>query len=337
MVKASMDQTAFLTQSRTKVLLTAAEAFPALERAFLSAREEIWASFLVFDLTTELRSEEARKVGRTWFDLMVHTLRRGVAVTMILSDFDPIIRSDFHRMSWRSCRLFQAAAEVAGQGAKLTMKVALHSSETGLLPRMAIWPGVMQRLRKFVRELNAIPVEKRRAKFRDMPGIHHLVDEQPDGRLFVRHGRMPRLYPGVHHQKLAVFDRTQLYIGGLDLDERRYDTPNHNRPGSETWHDVQLMTEGPVVAEAQEHLEQFLDVVARRREPAPQRLLLRTLSRRRSFELPFFGPEPVLQEIVRAHEALAGMTDRLIYMESQYFRDRAFARKLANLAQRNPG
>ena len=34
------------------VFVTAAEAYPALERAFLSAREEIQAGFRVFDLTS---------------------------------------------------------------------------------------------------------------------------------------------------------------------------------------------------------------------------------------------------------------------------------------------
>ena len=42
---------------RVDVLLTAQEAFPVLERAFLGARTEIWARFRVFDLSTKLRAQ----------------------------------------------------------------------------------------------------------------------------------------------------------------------------------------------------------------------------------------------------------------------------------------
>ncbi|MBC7140710.1 MAG: hypothetical protein H5U18_00880, partial [Rhodobacteraceae bacterium] len=54
--------------STFETLLTAEQAYPALEREFLGARAEIWASFRIFDLTTRLRSDEAREVGKTWID-----------------------------------------------------------------------------------------------------------------------------------------------------------------------------------------------------------------------------------------------------------------------------
>ena len=88
-----------------EVLLTAAEAFPAFERAVLSARREIWGSFRIFDLETLLRSQEARLIGETWFDLMVHTLGRGVRVRMVLTDFDPVVRPRLHALTWRSVRV----------------------------------------------------------------------------------------------------------------------------------------------------------------------------------------------------------------------------------------
>ena len=47
-----------------RLLLTAAEAYPALEVAFLEARTEIWCSFLVFDPATRLRSPEGLAVGK---------------------------------------------------------------------------------------------------------------------------------------------------------------------------------------------------------------------------------------------------------------------------------
>ncbi|MGB5067319.1 MAG: phospholipase, partial [Albidovulum sp.] len=109
-----------------RVLLTAREAFPALERAVLAAKREIWGSFRIFDPATTLRSPEARAVGTTWFDLIRYTLARGVAIHMVISDFDPICWSAGHRDTWRAVRMFLAAAELAGPGAKLTITPAMH-------------------------------------------------------------------------------------------------------------------------------------------------------------------------------------------------------------------
>jgi two-component sensor histidine kinase len=79
-------------RAATQILITASEAFPAFEREVLRARAEIWASFRIFDPSTRLRSPEARAVGETWWDLVVHTLRRGVAIHLTLADFDPVGR-----------------------------------------------------------------------------------------------------------------------------------------------------------------------------------------------------------------------------------------------------
>jgi hypothetical protein len=54
-----------------RILLTASDAYPALEKAFLGAASEIRASFLVFDLATKLRSPAGEEVGKTWFDPVV--------------------------------------------------------------------------------------------------------------------------------------------------------------------------------------------------------------------------------------------------------------------------
>lgn len=325
-------------QSRARVLLTAAEAYPALERAFLAAQREIWGSFRIFDPRTRLLTPEARAVGATWFDLVEHTLRRGVAIHLTIADFDPIARPDLHRGTWRSARMLWAAAELAGPGAApLALHPAMHPARTGLLPRVAVWPVAHGRLRRHARWLSDLDPGVRAAALRDMPGLAPLLAAGSGGRLRPRPGGPPRLFPATHHQKLAVFDRRLLYIGGLDLDERRYDTPAHDRPGPGTWHDVQLLIEGRAAAEAQLHLETFRDVAAGRTPVRPSRRLLRTLSRRRRFGLPFFGPATVADEIAEAHHALAARAERLIYIETQFFRDRRFARSLARAARRAPG
>lgn len=328
---------------KVQILVTAGEAYPELERAFLTAQDDIVAGFRVFDLKTQLRSPEALAIGRTWFDLVIHTLRRGVALHLVLADFDPVARPRLHRATWRTVRMFWAAAEMAGPGATLTLLPSMHSAVAGLWPRVLFWPVVQSRLSRLAGWLRRQVSAHRLRALHEMPGASTMLaakDALPRPRLL----SLPPLYPATHHQKLAVFDGHRLYIGGLDLDERFYDTPDHALPGHETWHDVQLMVEGPVAADARAHLLAFTDIIAGRVGPTsatPERddlRFVRTLSRRRGRGAwRFIAPDPVVGEIEAAHHAAIETAERLIYIETQYFRDRRLARHLAAEARRKPG
>ncbi len=319
-----------------ETLLTAAEGFPALEREFLGAKSEIWASFRIFDLDTRLRTEAARTIGARWFDLVAHTLARGVTIHFAITDFDPIVKPKLHRATWRTVRQFTAAAEIADAAGRLRIVAAMHPASTGLLPRLAFWPLILFRGARLARWLNRQTPVARRLALREMPGIPSRLTLRPDGRVGPRLWPLPRVYPATHHQKLAVFDRRRLYVGGLDLDERRYDTPEHDRSAAQTWHDVQLLLTGRAAAEAQQHLETFLDVTAGRREPQRNRQLLRTLSKPRHRNMIHFGPVPLVNEIAQAHEHYARRARRMIYLETQYFRDLSLAHYLARLGQETP-
>ena len=318
------------------IFITAAEAYPALERAFLAAEAEIIGSFLVFDPETRLRSPEALAVGTRWFDLIVHCLRRGVAIRLTLSDFDPVARSKGHRATWRALRLLQAAAEVAGPGARLEVRAARHPASTGWIPRLLISPLIMARLWRAAGWLNRLAPARRSTALRDMPGLAALMRVRADGRVRPRLWPVPVLYPGTHHQKIAVFDRKRLYVGGLDLNERRYDDPDHRRASDQTWHDVQLLVEGPVAADAARHLERFEAVCAGHKAPEPTGDLLVTLSRKRRGQPWRFGPDPLMQGIYDAHLAAISAAKGLIYLESQYFRDGPLTRALCAAARRRP-
>lgn len=319
-----------------RVLLTAEEAFPEMERAFLAAKTEVWAGFRVFDLWTKLRSEEGRAVGETWFDLIVAVLKRGVALKFVLSDFDPIFAPALHRAAWKARRAFIAAGEVAGKGAKLSVVNSTHASRVGTLPRLLLWPRVWRELVWQARTLNAMPSDARALRLEASPGLRQWLVEMPGGTLRACRWPPPPLIPGTHHQKIAVFDRDLLCIGGLDLDERRYDDTDHRRRRDKTWHDVQVFCRGKVVAEAQAHMETFLGTVAGGDDPPETRLLLRTLSRRRRFDPLFLAPKPIVREIAEAHHAMIGRAKRLIYLETQFFRDRPLAGALAKAARANP-
>lgn len=320
-----------------QVFITAAEAYPEMERAFLHAKREIWASYRVFALSTKLRSEEAKRIGETWFDLIVHVLKKGVELNFILSDFDPILAGELHCASWKARRAFIAAAEVAGPDAQLKIVNATHSARVGLLPRLLLWPRLIKEISATADMLNAATAFDRRRALECRPGLRPWLRETEGGHLEARKWYPPPLVPGTHHQKMAIFDREVLCIGGLDLDERRYDDKGHHRRRDETWHDVQVMCRGPVVEDAQRHVETFLDVVAARRAPEPPAALLRTISRRRRLQAPFLGPRPVVSELAEAHHAAIRRTRHLIYLETQFFRDRKTADALAEAARQRPG
>lgn len=320
-------------------LITAKEAFPELERCFLAAEREIWASFRIFDLETRLRSDEARAVGRTWLDLIVHRLRAGVGIHFALTDFDPHLAVPLHVGTWRSVRQFAAAREIAGNDL-LDMRPMMHASRVGLAPRAFFWPMVLRKLGSTLRKLE-----------QQKPGTHAQILETAAGlRTRVRHdGKrariaalpVPDIYPAIYHQKLAVFDRRRLFIGGLDVDERRYDDPEHQRPAAATWHDVSVVTEAQsCVADAQAHLEaQFgrRDPEPPRRAPQGNPAFLRTVSRDGGSRLLRLSPRPEVQEIEAQHYELFARAEKLIYLETQFFRHRPFARALARAAREKPG
>ena len=319
-----------------RILITAEEAYPEMERAFLNARRRILASYRIFDPTTRLRSREGRAVGHDWFDLIVHVLQKGVEIDLVISDFDPILAHALHCETWSAKRVLIAAAEVAGTGARLRVTASPHAARAGLVPRLFFWAPVLLRLRRRLAELNARPAHARARVFDCSPGLRRHVRTGADGRLALRWLPPPDMIPGSHHQKIAVFDDDLLCIGGLDLDERRYDDKGHHRRRDETWHDVQLMCRGPVVAEARRHLQTFLDVVSGSLPPPPARTLLTTVSRRRRRPLLSLSPFTVRATLSDAHQSLALGARRLIYLETQYFRSRAFARTLARAARDNP-
>ncbi len=321
---------------QTRIFLTAAEAYPALEQAFLSAKTEISASFLVFNLKAPLRSVAARLIGKTWFDLIVHTLKRGVALSIVISDVDPIARSKMHLHATRNYRMFLAAGEVAGPKARLSVRCARHPAKSGVAVRLAIWPIVMKTLSKTAGWLNTLPDAQRAAALRDMPGVKGHFHQRADGTIRPSLSALPQVYPATHHQKIAVFDRRLLYIGGLDVDDRFYDTPQHRQSADQTWHDVQLMLTGQVAVEAQAHLDSFRAVASGATALPFTQTLLRTVSQARKRNLWHFGPKNAVAELRDAHFALIRRSDTLIYMESQYFRDRKMARLLAARARGNP-
>jgi phosphatidylserine/phosphatidylglycerophosphate/cardiolipin synthase-like enzyme len=321
-----------------KVLITAAEAYPALERLFLDAQHEIELGFRIFDPQTKLLSAQGQAVGDTWFHLIVHTLQRGVRLRFVLSDFDPIAGAREHRRAWACKRQLIAARELAGPGARLEVVVAMHPAKMGWLPRLGLWIKARGQLQSHCDDLNALSPAQRKRALLEMPALCPNLKWDEKGHVWPKRGNIPFLRPATHHQKMAVVDQRHLYIGGLDLNNRRLDSPEHERPAAETWHDIQVLVTDPVAAgAAHHHLVHFLDQVAQAAPITPVALpFLRTLSTKRRFRLPFMSPLPQVTEIAATHRELANAATRLIYLETQFFRDVPLARYLAKLARAKP-
>lgn len=315
---------------RFDVLVTAQEAYPALEAEFLAARTEILAGFRIFDPWTRLRSADARRVGDTWFDLIADTLDRGVSITFVLTDFDPVVRPSMHAYAWSCVRGIIAAAEASDHPGALTVRAALHPARVGALPRLFLAPRSLSEISANLADINTGSTAQKQAFLTGVPHLRPLL--KWDGDRLKPRMMPPPLVPVTHHQKMAVFDGTTLYAGGLDLNDRRYDTPKHRQSADQTWHDVQVIVTGPVVSEAATHLRRF-EAVANGAAPDKTQHLLRTLSARRRFDAPYLSPRPVLDEVAQAHKDRIARSDRFIYLETQYFRDRALARHLARRAR----
>lgn len=317
-----------------KILITAQEAYPELERLCLSAQSEIMMSFRVFDPWTRLRSPEAREIGEVWLDLIEHLLRHGIRIRLTISDFDPVALPDAHRDTWSAIRALHAAGELSGRSDLLKARAVMHPARLGWLPRMLLWPRAYLEQNQTAARLNKLPSPHRDTYLRDAPRLRIRLKAKA-ARLVARNWPIPHLHPATHHQKLAVVDRETVYIGGLDLNERRYDGPEHDRPADDTWHDVQIRMQGPAAKAALHHLQTFESVT---HGAAPPEIdgILRTISRKRRWSFIRMSPKTVLREIAETHATSTANARRLIYLETQYFRDTGLARQLAQRARNNP-
>lgn len=292
------------------VYFAAAQAFPAFEELCLSAKASIRCCFRVFDPATALHSDAARAIGSTWFDLLLHLLNQGVQIDITISDFDPIIATDDHRRSWHAARRLAALNELS-TGARLTFTIAMHPARVGYLPRRVLRSKIAGELEK--RDVDPLT-----------PGLEGLEagDDLP-------------LIPATHHQKLAVVDDDALYIGGLDLNDRRYDTLHHHQASAQTWQDIQAIARGPVVAAASAHLQSFREVTEGTRAAPPATPgFLRTLSTKRKQDLTHIAPKPLINEIEQAHLDAIHRAQGLIYLETQFFRHKPLAKALVEAADR---
>lgn len=314
---------------KLRPLITASEMFPELERMVLSAKDEVLLAFRIFDARTALHSDEALSKGlKTWADLFAHTAERGVHIRLLLADFDPVFTPDLHREAWASAGRFESRT-VNNPNAEVIC--ALHDCAPAPLWTYMFAPAIA----------------KRRARLRKMPH-EHLTPKQ----LRALSGPYA-LRPVTLHQKFAVIDQDRAIIGGIDVDERRWDTHDHDQRPEDTWHDVSMAVSGSIVPPLRSH---FADCWARARnecgtlfshqatdlDPAKEADfpedgtdLLRTVSTHVDSPIRF-GPVTEVKEHEEAYIAAAKSAKRSIYIETQFMRHLPLARALADRGREVP-
>ena len=349
-----------------KVLVMASEAYPEMERLVMSARREVFMGLHVFQGDTAVRSDEAKAEGHeVWSDLLRAAMERGVNVRILLTDFDPAGIPELHVTAWRRVKeLLESMREHIERMPDLfELQVVLPAGRVGPAQRTIFWPAVYANLRSWIAENTDDALYA--------PGWWNNLVDLNDTPLRTRFNPPKVLSSTTLHQKFIVVDNERGVIGGLDIDERRYDDPKHRRDAPDTWHDVTLRVDGPIAHDLRTHfaecwdrnletgyslLEDYIEqheligaratpfnAPARPASEAPDRApvappsvrLLRTMSR--GSDDPFaLGPEPEITEIEDAYVEAIGKAKRLIYIESQYLRARAIREALAEAGRREP-
>ena len=308
-------------------LITAAEGFPALEKLVASADTELLMSFRILDPQTRLRSDELTSEGlETWGDLLAHVARKGVRLRMVLADFDPVFTSTLHRLAWASASRFAEKAN-----GNVGIICAPHGQEAGWFWRLAMRGQIGSRLAE-------------------------LRDEDPGDLTPLQRAALEgavRLRPVTIHQKFAVADGARCVIGGLDINERRFDTPEHDRPAEETWQDVSMQVEDADFSAAlrlhfAETWNAALDCGAPCLTGTAERLATDTrpqtaadLKLVRTFSAPCpgavrLGPRSVAIDHEKATLSMIGEAERHIYVETQFLRHKPIADALVRAADRHP-
>lgn len=356
---------------RVTPLPLASHMYPALERLAIEAEKSIWLAFRIFDPDTTAKSELARSLGlKDWTAILEHAVRRGVHVRVLLTDFEPTFAHGLHSLSWGSFTTLRRMADALPKDVpgSFEMIVAPHQGEVGWATRKLLALPMGRVIRRVLAEL-AKQSDTVEQALNVRPGLWRYF-EMANGAPRFRRGPAPRLWPAIYHHKFAVIDGVSAIVGGIDVNERRWDTAFHEEAADQTWHDVSVRLDGPVVGDVATHFarlwnreltrvppitQEWVQGTGRtlsldplnRLELAPEPMptpspaggarvqLLRTQSARATH--PFaVGPRPHIQELMHVHRKLILEAKELLYIEAQFFRVKAVARWIAEAARRSP-
>lgn len=351
-------------------LIEAADMFPQLEELVLDAKRSVWMSFRIFDPETRTRSARCKKQGlKDWAELIGHAVRNGIEVRILLADFEPVLADYLHAGSWSTYKSIRAIVEKLPEEnrERLQLIVIQHEGEMGWGWRQLLRVVLRNRVRKVVEKL----LSRRKhddGGLHSRPGLWRYIKWKDDEPKSWAPAPPPRLWPATYHQKFVVVDGETAIIGGLDLDERRWDDRRHRQRANETWHDVSARIRGPVVGDATEHFrrlwnqempryrviveewtspagrELMLDplteipAAAKTKDAAPGKAtvqLVRTQSRKSS-SMFATGPVCGIRELKAAHRGIILSAKRQLYIEAQFFRSKDAANWVEEALRASP-
>jgi hypothetical protein len=350
-------------------LIEAADMYPTLEHLLLDAHKSVWMSFRVFDPETSTRSDRARALGlTTWAELIEHSVLRGVSVRILLADFEPVLADYLHAGSWSTYKSIREVVErlPAAERERLQLIVIQHEGEVGRGWRQAMRLLLRRHIRSVIEKL-LDKDDHDDGGFDTRPGLWRHIEWKDDKPHGWKAAPPPRLWPATYHQKFVVVDGEKAIIGGLDLDERRWDDRRHRQRADRTWHDISALIEGPAVADAAGHFARLwnrelpryraivkewigecgrmlmLDPLTNAEEvqgelPAAGSgtvQLVRTLSRK-SAGMFAIGPAHGIRELKAAHRSLILSARKQLYVEAQFFRSAEAADWVEEALRVNP-
>ncbi|HZF41787.1 MAG TPA: hypothetical protein VEZ48_00055 [Sphingomonadaceae bacterium] len=354
---------------RVTPLIEAAAMFPEFEELVLNAERSVWLAFRVFDPATKARSAKAEALGLAdWSAIIGHVVGRGVEVRILLSDFEPILADHLHAGSWHSFRSLRKMAEDfnAAENKLLQLVVAQHEGELGWVWRQMLRIPLRRKVKALIGEL--IESGSADGGMLDRPGLWRYVKWEAGRAKTFRPASPPRMWPATHHQKFAIVDGAVTIVGGIDVDERRWDDKRHRQRADQTWHDISVRVEGPACGDVAAHfralwnreLPRYREVVSEWTTGAARELTLdpltdvpeakappaiaggaasvrvvRTLSRR-SGSWFATGPRPCVRELREAHRELILDARRTLYIEAQFFRSVEAGKWVAEALRRAP-
>lgn len=362
MLKGDVADTPFAPRDgcRVEPLVEAAEMYPELERLALAATDHVWLAFRIFDPDTALHSDEAKALGlKDWGQLIGHIAGKHVAVRIMLADFEPVMADYLHAGSWRAFRRLKALQEA--EDGRVQVMVIQHVGEIGWAWRQLLRLPLRSKTRKVV-----AAVLKKDGAIDARPGLWRNVNWVSGVARGWKASAPPRLWPATFHHKFAVFDGRIAIVGGIDVNDRRYDDEDHDQRADQTWHDISCRLTGPVVADAARHYARLWNAEAPRAKEiadywshdAPETIalgeicrlaepdhvpaeagpataqLLRTRSARNDSAFAF-GPHAHVRELKAAHALLFRSARKRLYIEAQFFRSREASRWLAAALRAN--
>ena len=227
----------FLTGNTVEPVITAAETYATVEAAIMDAQDTVFMAYWTFDPRMQTVRDDAEK---NWASLIDQTIRRGVQVRVLLSDFDPVLGYKEHHEAWQNFRHLHdiKSALPSEYRDRLQILCSRHDARVGTTVSTLFQPLLRHCLSKLLES------EKNHDDFQDAPGLWSHLDREDSGRFRELTSEWLTTYPASHHEKLCVIDDRIAFVGGLDLNQRRLDDIKHSDP--QPWHDVACRLEGPI-------------------------------------------------------------------------------------------